>query len=151
MKIEVELTEQLAEDELEIFIKAAPANQQVQRLVAELEYLLEETPTAIPLKQKERIALVKVETIAVVSVQKAELTIKTLNGEYQTKERLYQFVERLRNPDFLQISKFCVININQLDYLEDSFSGNMLAFLKGGYQESVSRKYLPNLMKRLGV
>ncbi|MHC5249902.1 LytTR family DNA-binding domain-containing protein [Enterococcus sp. LJL90] len=151
MKIEVQLTEQLAEDELEIFIKAAPANQQVQRLVAELEYLLEETPTAIPLKQKERIALVKVETIVVVSVQKAELTIKTLNGEYQTKERLYQFVERLRNPDFLQISKFSVININQLDYLEDSFSGNMLAFLNGGYQESVSRKYLPNLMKRLGV
>lgn len=151
MKIDFQLNEELPDEEITVIIQAASENKKVQRLLTELEFLLEETPTAIPLKQKERIALVKVATIISVTVQKTELTVRTLDGDYQTKERLYQFVDRLRNPDFLQISKFCVINIEHLDYLEDSFSGNMLAFLSGGHKESVSRKYLPNLMNRLGL
>lgn len=151
MKIDFQLNEDLQDEEIAVIVQAASENKKVQRLLTELEFLLEETPTAIPLKQKERIAFVKVATIISVTVQKAELTVSTVDGDYQTKERLYQFVDRLRNPDFLQISKFCVINIAHLDYLEDSFSGNMLAFLSGGHKENVSRKYLPNLMNRLGI
>lgn len=149
MKIHFVEDNTLSPDEVQI--KASPLNKKIQKLIWQLEYLEEENPTSIPVKLKERIVMIKIEEIISISVQQASLTIKTIYIDYQTKERLYQFVDRLQNPDFVQISKFCVININRLQYLEDSFSGNMTAFLEREVKESVSRKFLPKLMERLGL
>lgn len=149
MKIHFEEDDKLAPDE--VMVKASPLNKKNQKLIWQLEYLGEENPTSIPVKLKERIVMIKIDEIISVSVQQANLTIRTIESDYQTKERLYQFVDRLQHPDFVQISKFCVININHLNYLEDSFSGNMTAFLDGEAKESVSRKFLPKLMERLGL
>ena len=72
------------------------------------------------------------------------------HDELNTK-RLYKFQERLNNPDFVQVSKHGLINIQHLEALEASFSGNMLAILTGKRKVDVSRRYLKNLEKRLGL
>ena len=52
---------------------------------------------------------------------------------------------------FLQISRHAVMNIDHLESLSDSFSGNMMAKMTGGVKSSVSRKYVKSLMDYLGV
>ena len=44
-----------------------------------------------------------------------------------------------------------VINIDHLESLSDSFSGNMMAKMTRGLKSSVSRKYVKSLMDYLGL
>ncbi|MFR8938034.1 MAG: LytTR family transcriptional regulator DNA-binding domain-containing protein, partial [Streptococcus sp.] len=47
--------------------------------------------------------------------------------------------------------RHAVMNIDHLESLSDSFSGNMMAKMTGGVKSSVSRKYVKSLMDYLGV
>ena len=58
---------------------------------------------------------------------------------------------RINRRSFLQISRHAVMNIDHLESLSDSFSGNMMAKMTGGVKSSVSRKYVKSLMDYLGV
>jgi len=61
------------------------------------------------------------------------------------------FQHRINRRSFLQISRHAVMNIDHLESLSDSFSGNMMAKMTGGVKSSVSRKYVKSLMDYLGV
>lgn len=111
----------------------------------------EEAPRILPIKTLDRIEMLKVKELVSLDVEGTRLILDTLKGRQVTTERLYKFQERLNNPDFIQVSKHGVININHLEALEASFSGNMLAILTGKRKVDVSRRYLKNLEKRLGL
>lgn len=51
----------------------------------------------------------------------------------------------------MQISKSAVINLKQIDFVEPSFSGMMKLFLKNKQSEYISRKYLSEFKKCLGL
>ena len=57
----------------------------------------------------------------------------------------------LLGKDFMQISKSAVINLKQIDFVEPSFSGMMKLFLKNKQSEYISRKYLSEFKKYLGL
>ena len=61
------------------------------------------------------------------------------------------FQHHINRRSFLQISRHAVMNIDHLESLSDSFSGNMMAKMTGGVKSSVSRKYVKSLMDYLGV
>ncbi|MBC7032115.1 LytTR family transcriptional regulator, partial [Salmonella enterica subsp. enterica serovar Enteritidis] len=44
-----------------------------------------------------------------------------------------------------------VINLNYLESLESGFAGNMIAILANILKTDVSRRYLPDLEKELGL
>jgi DNA-binding LytR/AlgR family response regulator len=64
---------------------------------------------------------------------------------------LAHFADRLASPDFVQVSKHAIVNLNHLLSLEDSFSGSMTAKLSEHTKTSVSRKYVQLLAQRLGL
>lgn len=53
--------------------------------------------------------------------------------------------------DFVQVSKYGIINLNYLESLEVGFTGNMVAKLAFKQKTDVSRRYLPELEKKLGL
>ena len=53
--------------------------------------------------------------------------------------------------DFMKISKTALINLKYIEGVEASFGGSMLLILKNGCKDYVSRKYLPDLKKYLGL
>ena len=67
------------------------------------------------------------------------------------KETLTKLSASHQSSKFLQISRHAVMNIDHLESLSDSFSGNMMAKMTGGVKSSVSRKYVKSLMDYLGV
>ena len=66
-----------------------------------------------------------------------------------SKKCLYEFEGILRH-DFMRISKTTIINLKQIDRVEPSFNG-MLIVLKNGKKDYISRKYLPEFKKYLGL
>lgn len=94
--------------------------------------------------------LIEVAAIEVVEVFGDELIIFLTTGEeIETKGRLYKLKEELADPLFVQITKSSLVNLRQIQKLENSFSGNMVAYLKSGKKQSVSRRYLADLKSGL--
>jgi DNA-binding LytR/AlgR family response regulator len=61
---------------------------------------------------------------------------------YQTKFRLYQLLEELADAGFVQISKYCILNVNVLDAITPLANSRMEATLIDGSWLLVTRKYL---------
>ncbi|EHJ55717.1 LytTR family DNA-binding domain-containing protein [Streptococcus urinalis] len=116
-----------------------------------LESYAQEKSDIIPLKTPDGIRLLKKDSIIAVDVDGRQLQLKTLKGNFYITERLYQFKERINSTDIVQVSKQSLININHLNKLEASFSGNMLAILINDVKVMVSRRYLKNLEQKLGL
>lgn len=93
----------------------------------------------------------RIEDLILADIDKNLLTIYTVDGIYKTKETLTNFQNRINRRNFIQISRHSVINIDHLESLSDSFSGNMMAKMTRGIKSSVSRKYVKSLMDYLGL
>jgi DNA-binding LytR/AlgR family response regulator len=68
---------------------------------------------------------------------------------YRTKYRLYQISEKLSGLGFVQISKYCLININKLDRVIPLSNRRMEAVMKNGKRVFITRKYLFEIKKVL--
>lgn len=137
--------------ELEVVLRKGSLDQEVQDMMAYLEDFGQSVTELLPIKTADRVQLVLVADIIAVEVDGGELQVLTTKGNYRTVERLIHFQERVNHPDLLQISRYGLINIKQLQYLEHSFSGNMTAVLTGKTKVTVSRRYLKQLEKTLGL
>ena len=85
-----------------------------------------------------------------IRIENSETIIYCDNHKYRSKKRLYELLSLL-GKDFIQISKSAVINLKQIDFVEPSFSGMMKLFLKNKQSEYISRKYLSEFKKCLGL
>ena len=88
--------------------------------------------------------------IYMVRVENTETIIYTERNQYRSRKRLYEIGEQLGNQ-FMQISKSTLINLSCMDSIEPGFSGTLLLKLKNGCKDYVSRKYLSEFKKYLGL
>ena len=71
-------------------------------------------------------------------------------SKYRSRKRLYELEKQLGNQ-FMQISKSTLVNLSYLESIEAGFNGTLLLKLKNGCKDYVSRKYLPEFKKYLGL
>jgi len=105
----------------------------------------------IPVKTPDRLVMVKTAAIILADIQQDTLLLYTTTGTITTHETLRHLVQRLGGKTFVQVSKHGVLNLDHLESLEDSFSGNMTAILTDHVKTAVSRKYVKQLMHQLGL
>lgn len=72
------------------------------------------------------------------------------NAVYHTDFRLYQLKDKLQTYGFVQISKSCILNINELESIRPLFNSRMEATLKNGEKVNINRNYLNGVKKALG-
>jgi len=85
-----------------------------------------------------------------VRVEDGETIIYGAKQKYRSRRRLYEIAQQLGNQ-FMQISKATLINLSYMDSVEPGFSGTLLLKMKNGSKDYVSRKYLPEFKKYLGL
>ena len=151
MKIHFEITPKFSEKDPHILIQAAQLTDQAREVMDYLEQFSTVNQVVIPIRTDDQLVMVKIEEIIMADIDKNVLTIYTVDGFYMTKETLINFQNRVNRRNFLQISRHAIINIDHLESLSDSFSGNMMAKLTRGIKSSVSRKYVKSLMDYLGL
>lgn len=151
MHYQFEEDSSLPKEAIEVLVRSGEYDQAVQDVLDYLARFNQEKTEVIPVKTAMRTELLRVSDLILIDVDGSSLILETRHGRLVTNDRLYKFRARLNNPDFVQVSKHAVLNINHLKALESSFSGNMLALLTNDIKTDVSRRYLSDLEKALGL
>ncbi len=120
--------------------------QEVQRAVS----LLDTKSDFITANDDEKIVVIDPKEIYMIRIENSETIVYCENHQYRSKKRLYELLTQL-GGDFMQISKSAVINLKKIACVEPSFGGMMKLFLKNKKSEYISRKYLPEFKKYLGL
>jgi len=78
-----------------------------------------------------------------------KLFIYTKSKVYETKQKLYELEEILKEKHFLRISKSMLLNLMKVSSIKPSLNSRFIAVLYSGEQVIISRKYVPELKKAL--
>ena len=71
------------------------------------------------------------------------------NREYESKQKLYELEEILREKHFLRVSKSVLLNLMKVSSIKPALNSRFTAVLFSGEQVIISRKYVPELKKAL--
>ena len=108
-----------------------------------------ETPITA-LQNEEDLVVLQPKEIFMVRVENGDTVIYSEKNRYRSRKRLYELGQQL-GKQFMQISKTTLINLSYMDCIEPGFGGTLLLKLKNGNKDYVSRKYLPDFKKYLGL
>lgn len=70
---------------------------------------------------------------------------------YETKMKLYELEELFENTWFFRASKSVIINLANVKNFSPSLGGRFEACMKNGERLMISRQYVPDLRRRLGL
>lgn len=70
---------------------------------------------------------------------------------YEIKEKLYEIENIYKNTDFQRISKSVIVNISWIESVSPMLGSRLEAALKNGEKVIISRQYVPELKKKLGI
>lgn len=68
---------------------------------------------------------------------------------YESKQKLYELEEILKEKHFLRVSKSIVLNLMKISSIKPSLNSRFIAVLNSGEQVVITRKYVPELKKAL--
>lgn len=68
---------------------------------------------------------------------------------YETRQKLYELEEVLREKYFLRISKSMLLNLMKIKSIKPALNGRFMAILQSGEEIIISRKYVPALKEML--
>lgn len=104
----------------------------------------------IALQNEEDLVVLQPKEIYMVRIENGDTMIYGERKKYRSRKRLYELGKQLGKP-FIQISKSTLINPSYMDSIEPGFSGTLLLKMKNGGKDYVSRTYLPEFKKYLGL
>ena len=145
MKVKIDISSDCREPYAVIYTDKV--TEEIQRMVD--MFSSNETPITA-LQNEEDIIVLKPEDIYMVRVEDGDTIIYGARKTYRSRKRLYELAQQL-GKQFMQISKTTLINLSYMDSIEPGFSGTLLLKLKNGNKDYVSRKYLPEFKKYLGL
>ena len=75
----------------------------------------------------------------------------TSKGVYEIHKKLYEIESEFEHTDFLRISKSAIVNMAKIAYIRPIFNGRFEAKLKNEEKIIISRQYVMELKKKLGI
>ena len=75
----------------------------------------------------------------------------TAKETYEVHKKLYEIEQAFEYTDFLRISKSVIVNVAKIAYVKPIFNGRFEAKLKNDEKVIVSRQYVLDLKKKLGI
>ena len=70
---------------------------------------------------------------------------------YETKLKLYEIEEQYKNTNYIRASKSVILNVAKIKSISPAYSGRFEATLFNGEKIVISRQYVPELKKKLGI
>jgi len=140
------LEQNIAQNDVEVRITYPQKDRYVERLVS----LINSTDMQVQCYSKDELVLVNAADIFFVERTVDKKTIVNCEKScYKSKEWLYQIFEKLRNLRFVQINKYCILNLNKLKKIRRLPNSHLEAVLTNGKSLYVTRKYLAELKRIL--
>lgn len=118
--------------------------------VASAVMYLENTDKFITGEDNGKISILQPDEVYMVRVECERTVIYSRDKKYYSSKRLYQLENQL-GKNFMKISKSTIINLSHIKCVEPTFKGMMSLVMKNGCKDYISRKYLPDFKKYLGI
>jgi DNA-binding LytR/AlgR family response regulator len=77
-------------------------------------------------------------------------SVYTRDGFYESRDRLYELEEKL-GPWIVRISKAMIVNLRKIRNVSAEPGGRMVAVLLNGERVIISRSYVKEIKRRLGI
>lgn len=144
MKVEIKLSEEIKEPYA--VIHAAHVTEEIQRAVE----IFEAKGSVITVRENEKIIILRPEEIYMVRVENKEVVVYCEKKKYLSGKKLYE-LEAILGEGFMRISKSTIVNLKQIDSVEPSFNAMMYLLMKNGCKDYITRTYLAQFKKYLGL
>ena len=148
MKIKINTNISSEFEEITLTINASELNDEVQNLIKYISNV-NIVPHQIVANKDNKIYFIDLEKIVCFFSKDKYNYIRTQNGVYRLKYKLYELEELFNTKDFIRISKSCIINVNQVECFDTSILGTIIVKMKDGTQEIVSQRNISRIMKLL--
>ena len=99
--------------------------------------------------QEERQFEVPVPDVCYIEAVDNKVFLYTQKQVYETRQKLYELEEMLREKYFLRVSKSLLLNLMKVRSIKPALNGRFMAVLHSGEEIIISRKYVPELKKAL--
>ena len=110
-----------------------------------IKYIKKYDNAKVLVKQNNEYFQIDYQDIILFYSDKKYIYCKTENGEYKINNSLNK-IENEKN-DFVRISKSCIINVKYLDSFDMGETGVIIAKMKDGTKEVVSRRRVKEILK----
>lgn len=144
LRVEVDISPDVTEPYA--IVRTKEITEEIQKLISAFE----KQGKVIATDERDRMMVLTVSEVYMVRVEDCLTVIYTRDKRYVTRKKLYEALDSF-GKDFMQISKAAIVNLKYLDYVEPYFNGTMKLMLKNGCGEYISRKYLQDFKKYLGI
>lgn len=134
--------------ETKIIIESPNLSDEVQNCINYIENI-NDFPSQIIARKNNNIHFVDLKNIVCFFSENKYNYLRTIDGTYKIKYKLYELEELLNNQKFIRISKSCIINIDQVKYFNIGILNTILVELKDNTKEVVTKKYFKPIMKLL--
>jgi DNA-binding LytR/AlgR family response regulator len=135
----------LTQKDIEVIIKYPEKNKTVERLVS----LIKSVDTQMECHSDNTVKMVYISDIYYIESIDKKTVVFCEKENYQVKSRLYQVYDKLNDNGFVQISKYCILNINKLEKIKPLANSHLEAILTNGIRLYVTRKYLDGIQRLL--
>ena len=70
---------------------------------------------------------------------------------YESKLKLYEIDSQFKNSSFFRASKSTILNLSKIKNISPAFNGRFEAVLKNNEKVIISRQFVPELKRKLGL
>lgn len=144
MKIKFDIQSKYKENE--IHLCGSEKNKELLDIHETLEKLLD-TKLKVYKGQEARV-LVPSKIVRIYSANK-KVYIRTMDDCYEVKDRLYTLEELFKGRGFVRISNSEIVNAEQIEKLDMSYSGTIKMYMKNHDETYVSRRYVSRIKEEL--
>ncbi|MEG0260190.1 MAG: LytTR family DNA-binding domain-containing protein [Lysinibacillus sp.] len=145
MKINLTIDEKF--QETEVHICAKEYNEEIERLMKQLQTV---QTTVIDGYLQQEIHMLKISDIYAIYAEGTKVFLQTEEQEFDSKRKLYELEDHLAK-DFARVSKSTLVNINKIASIQMGKIGSTELLLDNDVSIHVSRKYLKELKRQLGI
>ena len=139
--------ENLKENEVEILIKSPVISEDLNKLIDHINKFENSLKRKFLLNSNNVITEISYADIICFYSDKKYNYCRTKEKSYKIKSKLYE-VEKL-DPNFIRISKACIVNSKQIKCFDLSETGQIVVVLNDGTKEFVSRRKVKDIMEFL--
>lgn len=144
MKITIEAPKPGEEDE--IIVRCASLDERVLKLIQSLR-----TEDKLTGYIEDKIVKLSLKEIYYFEAVDNKVFSYTAKETFEIHKKLYEIEQEFEHTDFLRISKSVIVNVSKIAYVKPIFNGRFEAKLKNDEKVIVSRQYVTELKKKLGI
>lgn len=145
MKITIETPREGEEDE--IIVRCANLDEKTMQLI----YALKSDQDTIMGYQEDKIVRIQPKDVDYFESVDNKVFAYSDQGVFEIHKKLYELEQEFGNSDFLRISKSVIVNLSKIAYVRPIFNGRFEAKLRNEEKIIISRQYVIEMKKKLGI